>query len=101
MYLGFPPPRDAGYNYTMSAHGPEQPAERWTVWHIDDNANTFVVREHQTMKWIGTKNMGMLLLGVWLVVTGASAFVRIPFPNMAQILSAVALAAGILILAGR
>ena len=53
------------------------------------------------MKWIGTKNLGMLLLGIWLVVTGASAFVHIPFANTGQILSVLALAAGILILLGR
>ena len=24
------------------------PADRWVVWRIDDNGNTFVVREHLT-----------------------------------------------------
>jgi hypothetical protein len=42
-----------------------------------------------------------LFVGIWLVVTGASAFVHIPFANTGQILSALALAAGILILLGR
>jgi hypothetical protein len=53
------------------------------------------------MKWIGTKNLGMLLLGIWLVATGALAFVHITFASTGQILSVLALAAGILILLGR
>jgi len=53
------------------------------------------------MKWVGTKNLGMLLLGVWLTVTGALAFVHVAFANTGQILSALALAAGVLILLGR
>lgn len=53
------------------------------------------------MKWIGTKNLGMLLLGIWLIVTGALAFVHVSFANTGLILSALALAAGVLILLGR
>ncbi len=53
------------------------------------------------MKWAGTKNLGMLLLGIWLVATGAQAFVHVGFANTGLILSALALAAGVLILLGR
>ena len=53
------------------------------------------------MKWLGTKNLGMLLLGIWLVLTGALAFVHVSFANTGLILAALALAAGILILLGR
>ncbi len=53
------------------------------------------------MKWIGTRNIGMLLLAIWLIVTGLSAFVSISFANMGQILAALAIAAGVLILLGR
>ena len=53
------------------------------------------------MKWAGTKNVGMLLLGIWLVATGALAFVHVPFANTGAILSALAIAAGVLILLGR
>ncbi len=53
------------------------------------------------MKWAGTKNLGMLLLGIWLVATGALAFVHVNFANTGVILSALAIAAGILILLGR
>ena len=53
------------------------------------------------MKWIGTNNLGMLLLAIWLIATGLTAFVPIGFANMGQVLSALALAAGILLLLGR
>jgi hypothetical protein len=53
------------------------------------------------MKWIGTKNVGMLLLGIWLTVNGAQHFVHVSFANMGTIMAALALAAGILILLGR
>jgi len=38
----------AGYNSVMSNAGSQSPAELWSVWRIDDNANVFVVREHLT-----------------------------------------------------
>lgn len=53
------------------------------------------------MKWLGTKNWGMLLLGIWLVVTGLLPFVHIPFANMGSILAVLAVAAGSLILLDR
>ncbi|HTI50674.1 MAG TPA: hypothetical protein VL475_06980 [Planctomycetaceae bacterium] len=53
------------------------------------------------MKWTGTKNVGMILLGIWLIATGAQAFVHISWANTGSILSALALAAGVLILLGR
>jgi len=53
------------------------------------------------MNWIGTKNLGMLLLAIWLIATGMMAFVHIGFANMGLILNALAIAAGVLILIGR
>ena len=53
------------------------------------------------MKWIGTKNVGLLLLSIWLIVTGVTAFVTIPFAQMGLVLAALAIAAGVLILLGR
>jgi hypothetical protein len=46
-----------------------------------------------------TNNVGMLLLAIWLILTGLAGFVPLglPFPLMA----ALALLAGILILVGR
>ena len=53
------------------------------------------------MKWIGTKNLGMLLLGIWLVLTGVLAFVQIPFAQLGLVMAVLAIAAGVLILLGR
>ena len=53
------------------------------------------------MKWIGTKNWGMLLLAIWLIITGLLPFVNITFANMGLILSVLAVAAGVLILLER
>ena len=53
------------------------------------------------MKWLGTKNLGMLLLAIWLIATGATAFVHVTFANMGLILSSLAIAAGVLILLDR
>jgi hypothetical protein len=53
------------------------------------------------MKWIGTKNLGMLLLAIWLIATGLTVFIHVGFANMGEILAALAIAAGVLILLGR
>ena len=53
------------------------------------------------MKWRGTKNWGMLLLGIWLILTGLLPFVHITFVNMGLILAVLAIAAGSLILLDR
>jgi hypothetical protein len=46
-----------------------------------------------------TKNIGFLLLSIWLILTGLSAFV--PIGGLAVILAILAIAAGIFILLGR
>jgi hypothetical protein len=46
-----------------------------------------------------TRNLGMLLLAIWLILTGLSAFV--PLGGLGILLSILAIAAGILILLGR
>ncbi|HEX7588968.1 MAG TPA: hypothetical protein VF478_11685 [Anaerolineae bacterium] len=48
-----------------------------------------------------TKNLGMLLLGIWLVLTGLIALVGFSFAGLPVIMAILALAAGILILIGR
>jgi hypothetical protein len=53
------------------------------------------------MKWIGTRNLGMLFLGIWLTLFGAQHFVHVSFANTGAIMAALALATGILILLGR
>jgi len=42
------------------------------------------------------KNLGMLLLGIWLILTGIMQIVSIPIP--AIIMSILAIAAGIILL---
>jgi hypothetical protein len=46
-----------------------------------------------------TKNIGFLLLSIWLILTGLSAFVSMA--GLAPILAILAIAAGIFILIGR
>ena len=53
------------------------------------------------MKWLGTKNLGLLLLGIWLILTGLLHFVHLNSVNTAPILAVLAIASGILILLGR
>ena len=47
------------------------------------------------------KNLGMLLLGIWLIVTGLLQVVSIHIPDIRNILALLAVAAGVLILLGR
>jgi hypothetical protein len=53
------------------------------------------------MKWLGTKNLGMLLLAIWLIATGVLTFVHTGFAQMGLVLAALAIAAGVLLLLGR
>jgi hypothetical protein len=46
-----------------------------------------------------TRNIGMLLLSIWLILTGLSAFVSMA--GLGPILAVLAVAAGIFILIGR
>ena len=48
-----------------------------------------------------TKNIGMILLAIWLIVTGLMQVMSIPIAGLGTILAIVAIAAGVLILLGR
>ena len=48
-----------------------------------------------------TKSIGMLLLAIWLILTGLLGVVSLPIPAMGTILAILAIAAGVLILLGR
>jgi hypothetical protein len=48
-----------------------------------------------------TKNLGMLLLGIWLLIQGLEALVGLSFRGLGTIEAILALAAGILIIVGR
>ena len=47
------------------------------------------------------KNLGMILLGIWLVATGVLQLISIPIPFINVIMAVLAAAAGVLILLGR
>lgn len=48
-----------------------------------------------------TKNWGMLLLAIYLIVVGAVALLGLTFANMGHITAGLAVAAGVCILLGR
>jgi hypothetical protein len=48
-----------------------------------------------------TRNMGMLLLGIWLILTGLLQIASISIPGIGIIMALLAIIAGILILMGR
>ena len=53
------------------------------------------------MKMKMNKNLGMLLLSVWLILTGLLQVVSIPIPSIDIILAVLAIAAGLLIIQSR
>lgn len=48
-----------------------------------------------------TRNLGMLLLGIWLIMTGLVHVFSISIPAMGTLLPLLAIVAGVLILLGR
>ncbi len=48
-----------------------------------------------------TKNIGMLLLSIWLIVTGIIPLVKLSFNGLPIIMAILAIAAGVLIAIGR
>lgn len=48
-----------------------------------------------------TKNLGMLLLSVWLVMTGLIPLLNISFSGLGTVMAVLAIAAGALIFVGR
>jgi hypothetical protein len=46
-----------------------------------------------------TRSAGMLLLAIWLILSGIAGFAAVPIPGI--VMAALALIAGILILIGR
>ena len=47
-----------------------------------------------------TGNLGMLLLGIWLLLTGLLPFLNLGFSGIGQLMSLLAIAAGVATLAG-
>ncbi|HET6837211.1 MAG TPA: hypothetical protein VFH24_04150 [Gemmatimonadales bacterium] len=48
-----------------------------------------------------TKNLGMLLLGIWLILTGLVPLLSLHFSGLGTLMAILALAAGALIVTGR
>jgi hypothetical protein len=48
-----------------------------------------------------TRNLGMLLLGVWLILTGLIPFLDLTSGGLYTLLGVLAIAAGVLIMIGR
>lgn len=48
-----------------------------------------------------TRNIGMLLLAIWLVLTGLIPLLSISFSGLGTVMAVLAIAAGILIVVGR
>ena len=48
-----------------------------------------------------TVDIGILLLAIWLILTGLTAFVRLAFPGRDRVMAVVALLAGVFLLLGR
>lgn len=47
------------------------------------------------------RNLGMLLLGVWLIATGLIPLLNLGFSGLGTVMAILAVAAGVLILVGR
>jgi hypothetical protein len=48
-----------------------------------------------------TKNLGMLLLGIWLIATGLIPLLNLSFSGLGTVMAILAIAAGVFILLGR
>lgn len=48
-----------------------------------------------------TRNIGMLLLAVWLIMTGLIPLLNIGFSGLGTVMAVLAIAAGILLVIGR
>jgi hypothetical protein len=48
-----------------------------------------------------TKSLGMLLLGVWLIISGVVPLINLSFSGLGTLMAVLALVAGVLIVAGR
>jgi hypothetical protein len=61
----------------------------------------YLDKENFQMQMKLTKNIGMLLLGAWLILSGLIPLLNFGFSGLGTIMAVLALAAGVLILLGR
>src|SRR5712664_2023476 len=65
-------------------------------------ANDLLREGNSAMGWFGAKrNWGMLVLAVWLILSGALPLLNISFNHRETMLYLLAIAAGVLLLLGR
>jgi len=48
-----------------------------------------------------TKNLGMLLLSIWLIAQGVVVLLSVSFPALPMVMAGLAIAAGVCILIGK
>ena len=48
-----------------------------------------------------TRNIGMLLLAVWLILTGVIPLINLNFSGLGTVMAGLAIASGVLIIVGR
>lgn len=48
-----------------------------------------------------TKNLGSVLLGIWLILSGLIPVIRLSFSGLGTLMAVLAIAAGVCILLGR
>ena len=48
-----------------------------------------------------TKNLGMILLGIWLIMTGLILLLHLSFEGLPLMMAILAIASGVLVLLGR
>jgi hypothetical protein len=58
-------------------------------------------RSMRMPKWGRNRNLGITLLAIWLIANGALSLVGSPFPQVALIMAALSIAAGVLLIMGR
>ena len=59
------------------------------------NKYFFLQKERELMMKL-TKNLGTVLLALWLVLTGLTQLVEMPIPSLNMIMAVLAIAAGVL-----
>ena len=60
-----------------------------------------MVRRHLHRELRMIKNVGMLLLAIWLIITGLIPLLKFSFSGLGTIMAILAIAAGALIIVGR
>lgn len=61
------------------------------------------IEETKTMRMPKSmnKNLGLLVLAIWLILSGLSQVMSIPIPSLEMVLAVLAIAAGVLLLMNR